>query len=272
MVMTVSMAFANTIVKEILLLGICCASVYAAIGIHNAIKDNDYQLPRYTKRVIYILVPIAVLVSFFNYIVFLTVIAWILFGFVYNTIARHILFGDTTILAITHFALPSFSSSFLLGLDLILALQLSILFFLIAWFITQAKNLKDTKNDKKRSYVTLTTKFRNGIFTTKVFAFVPLIFMLGSYFLFDLSIKFISILLIVTFLIITAEIKINQNQEKQSIGLLRLVFLVYMLGLIIEKTSSYPIILAGFFLLLFYVFYLLMPKLRNFVLKSKNAI
>lgn len=270
MVMTVSMAFANMIIKEIILLGFCCALVYAIIGIHNAIKDHDYQLPKYSKIVIVILLLGALLISLSHYIIFLTAITWILLGFIYNTIARHILFGDTTILAITHFALPSFSSSFLVGLDLILALELSILFLLIAWFITQAKNLKDTKKDKKMNYVTITTKFRKGVLLTKVFAFIPLVFMISSYFLFNFAPKFISILLIIVILTIIAVIKINRNQEKQSIGLLRLVFLVYMLGLIIDRTSNYYIIMLGLFWVLLYILYLLMSQLYKII--AKNAI
>jgi 4-hydroxybenzoate polyprenyltransferase len=256
MAMTVSMAFANIITKEIILLGVCCALVYSAVGIHNAIKDHDYELPSYAN-IVMILMPIAaIVVSLSHYLLFITVLAWIALGLAYNTAARHILFGDTTILAVTHFALPSLMSSLILGLDLKVALPLSVIFFLIAWFITLAKNLKDIEEDKKRHYITLTTRFKNGVFITQMLMFIPFVVMLFAFFVFNLTPKFILVMVAAAFLTGIAIIKISKNQEKESIGILRLVFLVFMLGLIVEKTANYGVILLGVLLCLAYVVYL----------------
>jgi len=256
MVIMVSAAFANIINKEIIVLGISCILVYAAAAMHNAIRDKDYKLPQYSKKVMFILLFAAVILSLSNYVILFTVITWIFLGFIYNTIARSILFGDTTILSITHFALPSFSSSILLGLDFRLTILLSGFFFLLAWFITQTKNLKDTQEDKNRNYTTLTTKFLNGSFITKIFLFISFAFMVGSYFLFNLTIKFIGILSVIFLLIIVAMRKINNNGEKQGLSILRLVILIFMLGLIIEKTSNYFIVSLGLFLCFSYLLFL----------------
>jgi 4-hydroxybenzoate polyprenyltransferase len=268
MVMAVSMAFAGEITKEIILLSICCALVYAVIGIHNAIKDKDYCLPRCTNKIMFLLSLAALIVSLFHYILFLTVIAWIILGIVYNTVARFVLFGDTTILAITHFALPSFVSSLLLGLDARFALMLSLLFFIIAWFITQTKNLKDTAKDKKRNYVTLTTKFKKGDIITQGFLIISFALMIVSYFLLYLGVKSIVVLVFVFIIIIIASKKINNNEQTQGLGLLRFGFLIFMFGLILEKTSNVVIIMYGLFLCCCYMFFLLTHHIPFFYHKG----
>jgi 4-hydroxybenzoate polyprenyltransferase len=268
MAMTVSMAFAGTLSKEVILLGFCCALVYSVICIHNAQKDKDYELPKYTKAVLITISITAILISLYHYIIFLTVVAWILLGLIYNTIARFILFGDSTILAVTHFALPSYSASVILGINTRLALQISALFFFIAWFITQAKNLKDTPDDKKRKYVTLTTRFRKGALVSMVFAAIPFIFIVASFFIFSLSLKFGVILLITLIIIVIAEIMIRIKKEHQAIALLRLVFLVFMFGLIAEKTSDQGVILVGISLCAAYFIYLTGPYLHSILVKT----
>ena len=269
MVMLVSAAFADMINKEIIILGLCCVLVYSAAGIHNAIKDNDYPLPQYAKKVIFALLFAAIIISLSNKIIFFAVMAGLILGLIYNTISRFILLGDSTILAITHFALPSLSASLILGLDLRKTILLSGFFFLIAWFITQTKNLKDTRKDRNRNYATLTTRFHNGALITNVLLFISFIFMLVSHFLFKLTARFVLTLIIISLLIIIALKKINSDYEAQGLNILRLVILTFMLGLIIEKTPNYFIVLSGIFLWFLYLLYLLMPQINKVMGKHR---
>ena len=271
MAILVPAAFANIITREIFILSLSGVLIYSVAGIHNAIKDKDYPLPSYSRKAMLILLSIAVIVSLSNYIVFLTALVSIILGLIYNTTARFFLFGDSTILSISHFALPCFSSSILLGLDIELAILLSTSLFLIAWFITPTKNLKDTKEDKNRKYVTLTTTYHNGIIITKILLLVSFVIMSGFYFLFNLTTRFILILILVFYLIIIALKKINNKEEKQGLGILRLVILFFMFGLIIEKTSNIFIIFLAFLLCLLYVFYLSFPKINKIMIKLQTT-
>lgn len=260
MIILIPAAFSNILNTKLFILGLCCVLVYASAGIHNAIKDKDYDLPKYSSRIIIFLLIGAIIISLFNYIIFLTVLLWIFLGYIYNTFSRYVLFGDTSIIAFTHFSLPLFSSSLLLGLNYNLAFKLSIIFFIIAWFITQTKNLKDTKEDKKREYVTLTTRFQNGILITKILLFISFVFMIISTFIFDLNYKITFSFVLMILILIFSFKKIN---NKQTLKLLRLVMLIFILGIIFDKTSNYLIITFSITLFTFYVLYLLVPYLNK---------
>jgi len=92
--------------------------IYSAAGIHNAIRDKDYNLPKNSNWTILLFLASGILISLFNKIIFFTAIAAIILGLIYNTISRYILFGDSSVLAITHYTLPCFSCSLLVGINL----------------------------------------------------------------------------------------------------------------------------------------------------------
>ncbi len=264
MVILVSAAFANLINKELFILGLSCIFIYSAAGIHNSIKDKDHNLPSYSKIVIVILLILGFIVSFTNYIIFITVAIWIILGLIYNILSRFILFADVTILSITHFALPSFIASVLLGLDLQFAFTLSSFLFLTSWFIIHSKNLKDTLEDKKRGYVTLTTKFKDGAKVIKIFLFISIILISVSYFLFNLQTNFILFLIIIYILFIIILKKINQGNNVGALNISRFVILIFMFGLILSKTSNQNIItLSSVLIFLYLTYYLAREEIKN---------
>jgi len=127
-------AFADKIAPELGVLILSCILIYAVASIHNAKKDNDYSLPEYYREVMIGLAAIALAIASSSRTVFFTAIAWIALGLFYNTIARRMLFGDNTVLAITHFGLPVFSSSIITGIDARTTAILTAFTFAAFWF------------------------------------------------------------------------------------------------------------------------------------------
>ncbi len=253
MIIFVSAAFAEKLSINLFYLALTCFMIYSAAGLHNAMRDKDYKLPKSSRYFIFFFASLGILISLQNHIVLLTSILWIGLGFVYNTVARKILLGDSIVLAITHFALPSLSSSLILGIDMSTALRLTMIFFLIGFLITQTKNLKDTKEDKERDYATLTTRLRNGRLITLFFLFLSYTAMSFSYILFGLGQGFIFVMLFVFLIMLISLFLLTKKMEKASLNLLRVAFMVFMLGLMIHKTSEQIILSLGEAILIFYL-------------------
>ena len=97
--MIIPCAFVNRINVDVLLFALSCIFLYSSMGLFNAIKDKDYDLPRYAKLISLFLVFLSLLISFFNKIIFITFLLWLILGVIYNTIARKILFADAFILS-----------------------------------------------------------------------------------------------------------------------------------------------------------------------------
>jgi len=252
MVLLVSVVFVNKITKEVILLAITGIMLYAAASIHNAIRDSDYQLPKYSRYTILFLIFVALSISVLNPVILITALLWVLLGFFYNTVARFILFGDATVLAITHFFLPSLSASILLGLEFKFTLQLAAFMFFTFWFIIHSKNLKDTLNDKKRGYKTLTTMTKNGKRIAIIFLGISFAFMLVAYFLFNLTKLYWVFLSIIYILGPIAIIHIIKNKEDFAVLLIRGVMLLFLFGLIISKAIDIRIVLFALSLCFIY--------------------
>lgn len=266
MVMIVSSAFANRFSIKIIYLASICLLVYACAGVHNAIKDKDYLLPSYSKFIVFSLLIISAIISLQDIVIFFTAILWILLGLIYNTAARHILFGDATILSITHFALPSLSTSLLLDVELKFALFLSGFMFFTFWFIMHSKNLKDAKEDKQREYKTLVTMFKNGRYFTLILLDISFILMFISYFLFDLSIKYLLILVIVSILNLVVINRMVNSEAGQAVKLIRLIMLIFLFGLIFDKASNDIVVLFSLFLVFISALFLI-PDVINITKK-----
>src|SRR3989339_1799166 len=114
----VASAFAGHINIDLLFFGIACALLYSGFGLHNALRDGDYDLPGYTKVVIVGFCALAFIVSLKNIIITLTCISWLLLGYFYNRHSRYFILGDVTTLAVTHHALPALSAFIIAGVDL----------------------------------------------------------------------------------------------------------------------------------------------------------
>lgn len=268
--MTVPLAFANKIPADFLFLCLAGILIYSAAGIHNAHKDGDYQLPSYFKFVIGGLIFSAILVSLSNKIIFLTTLAWLGLGIFYNTLARFILFGDTTILAITHHALPSLSASILLGLNWKLALLISSFMFLVFWFVIHIKNLKGVKEDTKRGYKTIATKFKKSKKITNILIGLAFIIMLSAYFIFNLSLIYLLVLSLVLVLKIIIIKKINNKKEESGLNLMRLATMIFLFGIVIDKASNFTIILFSFFLCFAYFLFLAFDVAKKFTKRIKH--
>jgi 4-hydroxybenzoate polyprenyltransferase len=263
MIILVSAAFAGFLNREVLLLGFVAVLVYSASGVYNSIRDKDHSLPKYSKKMVWVLLLVALFLSLMNRIVFFTALAAVFLGVLYNTYSRRVVLGDNTVLAVTHFVLPSLSASLLLGLDLKLTGLLGGVFFLIGWFITPVKNLKDADEDRKRGYVTLVTKFSKGVSITKVFISISFVLMFLSYFLFGLSnihVPFVAALLF--FLFITMR-KINNKDNLLALDVLRFAFMVFMVGIILSKSFDFYLITLTLSISLVYLTYYAVPKKRK---------
>jgi 4-hydroxybenzoate polyprenyltransferase len=253
MAMMVPTAFANAINKEIMLLGLCCVLGYSVIGIHNAIRDKDYLVPKYAKKVMWIILTILVLLSLSNWIIFLTVLAWMILGYIYNTASRFVLFGDSTVLAITHYTLPCFSSALLLGLNTSLTLTLSTFMFVTFWFLMHSKNLKDTKDDKERGYRTLTTMFNHGVLVSILLVVIGFLLMFYAYFLFDLTNRYWIIFTIVVFLQVSAISLIMKDKGQWAVKVIRMLMMLFLLGIIVDKSSNLNVLIIPFCLFFTYL-------------------
>ncbi|HKL23603.1 MAG TPA: hypothetical protein VJ895_02525, partial [Candidatus Nanoarchaeia archaeon] len=142
-------ALMGKITKEIYLLTICLVLLYAPGGILNALKDEDYILPKYSKIVVYILPLIALIISFENTTLFLASISWIIFGYIYNVFSRKILFLDNTLICITHHFIPVFFSLIILGETIKNSFFIGTYIYLVFWFLAPIKNLNGIEKDKK---------------------------------------------------------------------------------------------------------------------------
>jgi 4-hydroxybenzoate polyprenyltransferase len=255
MIILVSASFANAINNKIIILGLAATIIYSAYGIHNAVRDNDYLLPKYSKKVIIGLLIFSLLISLADKVIFLTSLAAIFLGVAYNTVSRRILFGDTTILAITHYALPSFSASILLGVDKNSALLLSGFMFITFWFLLPVKNLKNVKEDSERGYKT-PAMLKHGRTIILVLFGISLLIISSAYFLFDLSSIYLLVLLLI-FILGTLVIRdIFREKEISALKIARLIILIFLLGLIIEKTTNLSIISSTLFLFFMYIIFL----------------
>jgi len=252
MVMTVSVAFANHATNQLIYLALVCILIYAAASLHNAIKDKDYYLPNYTSLVILALLIIALVISLNSVASFITGIIWILLGLFYNTTGRHLLLGDATILSITHYALPSFSSSLIVGMDMNFASILAGFMFISFWFIMHSKNLKDTREDAHRGYRTLTTQIHNGKGLTLVLFWLSIIPMALAYFLFNLNKIYVLVWVLILILDILVSYQILKGRAEFALKLTRVIILFFLVGLIVGKAPDLRIVLGASGLCSFY--------------------
>jgi 4-hydroxybenzoate polyprenyltransferase len=252
----VPVAFANKINSNILYLALVCILIYAVAGIQNAKKDNDYKLPKNSKIFSALFLFSGLILSLNNYIIFFTFLIWILLGVFYNLIARYILFGDVTILSITHHTLPTLSSSLLLGLDLKTTLLLTSFMFITFWFIIHLKNLKDAIEDKKRGYKTLTINIKNGTIKTKLLFEISFLCMFIAYFIFDLSKIYLYALVGVMLIKILVTYFIDLEKHEIALNFMRLMVIAFLIALIVDRTNNYSIIFISLILGLAYLMFL----------------
>jgi len=238
----VPVAFASQMQTDIYFLALTCIFVYGASGILNAKKDNDYVLPKYYKIIIGIFLLLGLIVSLKNYIITATYFSWIGLGLFYNTAARFILFGDVTILSITHHTLPTISSAFILGLDIKLIIILSLVMFVTFWFIIHMKNLKDSKEDKDRGYKTMSTHVKNGDIMTKLLFDISFLCMFVAYFILDLSRTYLYILTTVLISKIMISYFMDMTKHETALNIMRLMVILFLGAMIFDRTKNLQIL------------------------------
>lgn len=235
---------------EIIFLGISLLLIYSFAGIQNALKDKDHEVTKETKIISFIPLFIALIISTLNIWIFIASVSWILLGIFYNTKSRKILFLDTTILGITHYFLPLFTSLVLLENSIGSSFKTAIPIYLITWFILPIKNLKETKKDEKLGYKTLTTKYKNGkeitiiSFVSSIFLLIAYLYLIGTSFFY---IEFIAIIYLVVL------ISIRTEQEKLTLKLTRLLFLIFFFILIIINTKELNFIFWGISIIILFL-------------------
>jgi 4-hydroxybenzoate polyprenyltransferase len=133
--------------------------------------------------------------------------------------------------------------------------------FITFWFLIPVKNLKDTKEDKKRKYITTSTHLKNNRLITKLLLSVSFILMVLGYFLFSLGFKFLIALTLIFIVLLIIIHKINRCQDKDALNLMRLVVILFLLAIIIDKAQGLKIIAISLALGLLYLLSV-MPKKR----------
>ena len=251
--------FANQINKDIFILAICCVLIYSAGGIFNAKVDKDFKLKYPIIAVIFLFVT-ALILSFSNYIIFFSVVAWVLLSFIYNKFSRKILFGDSTILAITHAVIPIVGASLLLNLDFRIMFMISSFMFVALFLIIPMKNLNQIEKDKKRRYKTLMTQFKNGRQITNWLLNIHILLLFLSYFIFDFGNKFLLIFFFIFILKIFVSNLINKNRDLKAYYLSRLIFILFSFAIVYDQTTNTIFILMSASMVFIYLAYLYILK------------
>jgi len=248
-------AISSSINLNVVLLIICCLLIYSAASIHNGMKDNDLDLPKNSKYLVLFFLITAAILSFFDPIILITSISWVILGYLYNSHSRKVLFGDSSILAFTHYVLPFIASSLLISLSSSLIITISIVIYLVMWPIMNVKNVKDWRDDKERGYRTIMTNFKNGyslclvcIQATVILMFISYLYIFGN----ELS-YFFSLMVLTIDLFIISDFK--RGNHLSSMEKMRSLFMIYILGLISPFLGNSNLIWIYSSPLLFYNFF-----------------
>jgi 4-hydroxybenzoate polyprenyltransferase len=247
-------AFINKLSIDIFLLIILGFLIYSIGGLYNAKKDNDYKIKnKHYKIAIISLTIISFLISLYNYKIIVIFLAALFLAFIYNKIARYVLYLDIFIGSLTHVFLPLFGAIWVLNGPLNSYLGILIISPIIFTFLLPVKNLIGFKQDKKRGYATLMTKFKNGKLLTTLSVLFSVFLIFLSFFLFNLSYIFLIFFLIIIITTFFTVKNINSLKGKQAVILVRFIFICFFLGLILESNPSIIITLlflavASFFI------------------------
>jgi 4-hydroxybenzoate polyprenyltransferase len=262
-VMLLPSAYLSEFSYEVLFLMLISFFIYSGSSIFNAYKDKDYPLPRYFPYIIFLCFFISFILSLFHIALFFSWISWILLGFFYNTISRKILLGDGIVVGFTHYLIPVFSSSIILGISWDILIPLSFLSYLIGFFMIPVTNLKDIEGDIKRGYKTLVNSvcfpyFVSFFFFTLTFVVIFLIYFLLSFNF--LTYFFIPFLVLLYLLVV---FHIFQKRGEEALNYMRLFFISSFNFLIIFLSLNLEIILLSFFISFSYLFLMFYDLFKN---------
>jgi len=249
-------AFTNHLNLAVIILMVCCILMYAVGGLINAKIDNDYKVS-HAYLIIFFIFSLSLILSFFNYIILLTVLASFLLGFAYSKYSRFFIFGDSIVLGLTHSTLPIISSALLLGLGFLLTMKLTTFMFFSIALVAPMKNLRGIKDDKKRKYKTLMTKYKNGKKITNLLLDIYLVLLFLAYFIFKLSNKFLFIFSILLMLGFFINYLMANKKEVKAYQLARLVIILFSFAIVFDKVTTILPLLISLALIFTYLFYLI---------------
>lgn len=252
-VILIPAAYKDILKIEVMFLFLIVAFIYSASSIFNAYKDNDYDLPSYFPMIILILLFLSILMAMTNYILLIGTFSAIVLGYIYNTHARFIVFGDGIIAGLTHYAIPILISSLLVGLDIGLSLTFSSIFYLLAISIGPITNLKDIEKDKILGYKTIVTLTKNPYAVSITFLNISFILIFVLYIM--IGIESYSLLSLIPIFLLekNIETKIQDKKSELALNLLRLYLILSFMFLIILLTTSFYILLISSSILLVYL-------------------
>ena len=216
-------------------------TIYSSIAILNAIKDKDYDLPKYSKKLSYALIILSVFLSLFNKYALIYVLLTTILGFIYNEFSRKIILGDSLVAGITHFSLPFFLAGQMNNLSANILVPTTIILYFLAPSIAPITNIKDLKEDRKRGYKTLinSVKKPNRTISFTLISIETIFILIGI-----ILKKPTMILIQIIFSLILIQIKklTNKKYYRKALLLLR-VYLIYNYSFIIFLFSKNPLVI-----------------------------
>lgn len=253
----IPVAIANKITPDIFVLIICGILGYAIGGLINAKADNDFDIKNVNIAIATILIT-AIIISLYNIIITITLLIGFVMGYIYSKPSRHILFGDSIILSITHVAIPMISASLILGLNAITILPLTLAIMAFYATIDQMSNLNGILGDKKNRYKTLMTTSKNGKLHTHLLMNISFVIAFTIYFLFNLSNKFLLIILLLFSIEIIMNYLMNSKGEIEAYGLMRLVAIIFPFAFVFEWAHNIEIFLVSLtFIDTYFIYYII---------------
>jgi len=247
-----SCAFMGKINKEIYLLSICLVLLYSAGGILNALKDKDYELPKYTKGILFIFLIIVLFISTKSQKILLASIAWIVIGITYNLFSRKILLADTTLMGITHYFIPMFFSLLILGEKINISFEISTIIYLTYWLIIPLKNLNDMKKDKNLGYITLPTVSKHGSKITILLYYLSFILIISLYKFLQLNKLYLIMLIPLGIMYLITGKLLSFKNKAYSIPITRLTMVIFTTALTIGSTLNKNFIMSQILFVIFF--------------------
>ena len=240
---------------NVYILSLCCVLLYVSGGILNAKIDGDLKL-KHCNHLVVILSVFTIMISFYDKIIFFSVLSWVFLNIVYSKYSRKILFGDSFILSITHAIIPIISVSFLLGLDFFNMFKISGFSFLLVSLIIPMKNFKGIVEDKKNRYKTLLTYSKDGRFATVIIFNLSFLLLILAPIIFGLDKNYYLILILILILYFVINYFILNKREIFAYKLARLDVLLINLAISVSVFTNFSVFLISTFLIVFYLFYL----------------
>ncbi|MBR9706435.1 hypothetical protein GOV14_05345 [Candidatus Pacearchaeota archaeon] len=243
----IAASFVNTLNKPVIILAFLSVLFYSVGGLQNAIKDKDYMINKKILPIsILIIIITSLIITNFNYKIILLIPIVLLLTFFYNTYSRKILFMDLITMSFTHITIPFLATLWILNKPIIPYVKYPIFMALSFILIINTKNMSGFLEDKKRGYVTLMTKFKSGKFLILLSVILGIILLIVNALIlknYPLNPLLLLIILIPSFFLLK---DITQLRGKNATILARMVFVILILGYLVQNKPSIKITALSF--------------------------